>query len=153
MQIPKEYLEEKNYEGTRLFEVTDATVKKYHAELKKFQIEINPTLDRMEKLTPILDPFYAKLGELEKEKEKVKLEMAPTREKYDALLEIVQKVDQRAQLIKNKMQPMVNKLVEKELGEFEKANQLVEKDGKMFVEIADELEEKIKSVRQAKATK
>lgn len=153
MKIPKEFLEEKNYEGTRLVEITDETVKKFHAELKKLQLEANPTLEKMEKLTPILDPFYTRLGELEREKAKIKEEMQPTRDEYDKYLEVVQKVDQRAQLIKNKLQPIVNKIMEGQLGEFEKSNQLIEKDGKIFVEVMDEIEEKVKAVRMAKASK
>jgi len=153
MKIPKEYLEEKNYEGTRLIEVVDPMVKKFHAELKKFQTEANPTLEKMEKLTPILDPFYTRLGELEKEKAKIKEEMQPVREKYDALLDVVQKIDQRAQLIKNKIQPIVNNIINGQLSEFEKANQLLEKEGKIYAEIIDELEEKVKAVRLAKSKK
>lgn len=153
MQIPKEFLEEKNYEGSRLIEINDPMVTKLHGELKKFQQEANPTLEKMEKLTPILDPFYARIGEIEKEKNKIKEEMQPTREEYDKYLEVVQKIDQRAQLVKNKITPMVNKIVEGQLGEFEKASQLIEKDDKIFVEVVDEIEEKIKSIRMAKAKK
>lgn len=153
MQIPKEFLEEKNYEGSRLIEISDEAVVKLHKELKKFQVEANPTLQEMEKLTPILDPFYARIGELEKEKNKIKEEMQPTREEYDKLLEVVQKIDQRAQLVKNKITPMVNKIIEGQLGEFEKANQLTEKDDKIFVEIVDEIEEKVKAVRMIKSKK
>jgi len=153
MQIDKSVLAEKNYEGTRLIEIKDETVKKLKAKLKDLQLEINPTLEKMEKLTPILDPFYTKIGELEREKSKIKEEMAPVREKYDALLEIAQKVEQRAQLIKNKMQPLVNRMVEKELGEFEKANQLIDKDDKIYVEVVDEIEELVKKIRTAKTVK
>jgi len=146
-------LEEKNYEGTRLFEIEDKNIVKLHGELKKFQLEANPTLEKMEKLTPTLDPFYTELGKLEKQKADIKEKMAEPRAKYDALLDIVQKIDQRAQLVKNKMQPAVNSIVDKELGEFEKANQLVEKEGKIYVEIMDELEEKIKAIRETKLKK
>lgn len=150
MQIPKEVLAEKNYEGTRLIEITDEKVFSLHQELKKLQVEANPTLAKMEKLTPILDPIYIKIGELEKEKAKLKEEMQPTREKYDELLAVVQKIDQRAQAIKNKIQPLVNSICEPQLSEFEKANQMLEKDGKIFVEVMDEIEEKVKAVRASK---
>jgi hypothetical protein len=39
------------------------------------------------------------------------------------------------------------------LGEFETARQVIEKEGKMYVEVIDELEEKIKTLRAAKAKK
>lgn len=151
MQIPEEFLMEKNYEGSRLIEIDDPKVKKLHGELKKFQEEANPTLEKMEALTPILDPFYKELGDLEAKKNEIKAKMQPTREEYDEHLEVVQKIDQRAQLVKDKISPIVQKIVDEQLGEFEKAAQLNEgKDGKLSVEVVDEIEEKVKAVRQSK---
>lgn len=153
MQIPKEYLAEKNYEGSRLIEISDPDVVRLHGELKKLQLEANPHLEIMESITPKLDPYFTKLRELENEKTKIRGEMAPIREPYDKELEQVQKIDQRAQLIKDKITPLVNKIVEAQLGDFEKALQLTERDGKMFVEVVDEIEEKVKAVRAAKVRK
>lgn len=153
MQISKEILAEKNYEGTRLIEITDEKVVELNLKLKELQKEANPHLEIMEKITPQLDPLYTKLRELEEQKSKVKLEMEPIKIPYDEQLKIVEKIDQRAQLIKNKMQPLINKLVEPMLGEFEKAIQLKEVDGKLFVEVVDEIEEKVKSIRATKAKK
>jgi len=53
-------------------------------------------------------------------------------------------------LIKDKIQPIILDLVKNELGEFEKAQQTIDKDGKVFVEIIDEIEEKVKSIRATK---
>jgi len=153
MQINKDILAEKNYEGTRLIEITDEKVIQLHGELNKLQKEANPHLKIMEEITPKLDPLFTKLRELEEEKSKVKLEMTPIRAPYDEELKKVELIDQRAQLIKNKMQPMILKLVEGSLGEFETARQLIEKDGKMYVEVIDEIEEKIKTIRASKSKK
>lgn len=153
MQINKEVLAEKNYEGTRLIEITDEKVKALHSELTKLQIEANPHLKIMEEITPRLDPLFAKLRTLEEEKAKVKAEMVPIREPYDKELQAVEKIDQKAQLIKNKIQPLVLELVKDSLGEFETARQLIEKDGKMFIEVIDEIEEKVKSLRASKSKK
>lgn len=153
MKIPQEYLAEKNYEGTRLVEVTDATVLKLKAELKKLQEEANPYLVKMEAITPVLDPFYAKLRELEEQKQKIQAEMSPVMENYQVELREVEKIDARAKLIKNKIEPIVNKIAEPLLGEFEKATQLIEKGDKIYIEIIDELEEKVKAIRTIKANK
>lgn len=150
MQIPKEYLEEKNYEGTRLIEVTDEAVLALTAELTALQQEANPYLERMEALTPEMDPIYSEIAELEAKKKELQLQVAPIRAKYDAEMEFVEEIDQRASLIKNKVQPIINDLVKGELGEFERAMQTVHKDGKLYVEVQDQLEEKIKQLRANK---
>lgn len=147
MKIPQEYLKESNYDGTRLVEVTDKKVAELHAKLTELQREANPHLEIMEKITPQLDPLFTELRELETKKQAVKDKMAPIREPYDTELAMVEKIDQRAQLIKNKIQPLILDLVKKDLGEFETARQLIEKDGKLYVEVIDELEEKVKLIR------
>lgn len=153
MQINKDVLSEKNYEGTRLVEVTDEKIRQLHGELNKLQKEANPHLEIMEKITPQLDPLFTKLRELETEKQKVKDQMVPIRAPYDIELKAVELIDQRAQLIKNKMQPMILDIVKGDLAEFEKANQLIEKDGKLYVEVVDEIEETVKKIRASKLKK
>lgn len=151
MKIPTEILSEKNYEGTRLIEINDPKVTELQEELTKLQLEANPLLEEMEKITPILDPFYTKMREHQEAITKIKEEMEVPKAEYTSWLEKVEKIDQKAQLIKNKIQPLVNAIVKPELGEFEKANQLVPRDRKLFVEVMDELEEKVKAIRAAKA--
>lgn len=153
MKISKEILAEKNYEGTRLVEIKDPKIKQLHEELTKLQKEANPHLKIMESITPKLDPLFTKLRELDEQKTKIKDQMTPIRAPYDIELKIVEGIDQKAQLIKNKMQPLVLRLVNPLLGEFEKANQLVEKGGKMYVEVVDEIEEKVKAIRLANIKK
>lgn len=150
MQIPKEFLEAKNYEGTRLIEIKDAKVKELKGQLKELQLEANPTLAKMEDLAKILDPLYTVIREHTGEIEKAKKEMEPTRALYDVELKKVEEIDQRAQLVKNKLQPMINEMVKGDLGEFEKATQVIEKDEKIYVEVVDEIEEKVKQVRALK---
>lgn len=153
MQINKELLSEKNYEGTRLIEITDEKVISLHSELNKLQAEANPHLKIMEDITPKLDPLFAKLRELEEKKAKIKEEMTPIRAPYDVELQAVEKIDQKAQLIKNKIQPLVLSIVKDSLSEFETAKQLIEKDGKIYIEVVDEIEEKVKAIRASKAKK
>lgn len=153
MQIPAEVLSEKNYTGSRLIEITDPKVIELRAQLVEFQKEANPILIEMDKISPELDVYFQKIAKLEEEKNKLREEMAPIRAPYDALLKEVEAVDSKAQLIKTKIQPLVNKLVEDQLGEFEKALHLKEEDGKLYVEIIDEIEEKVKAIRQSKLKK
>jgi len=150
MQIPKELLNEKNYEGTRLIEVNHDKIKELQGILKELQLEAKPFLEEMEKISPKMDPIYTELGEIERKKKGLHDKLAPHRAEYDVPLKEVEKIDQRAQLVKDKIQPLVMKIVEKEVSEFEQARQLVEKDGKLFVEVADMLEEKIKEIRAKK---
>jgi chromosome segregation ATPase len=153
MIIDKEVLSEKNYTGSRLIEITDPKVLELKAKLKEYQEEANPFLTEMDKIAPELDVFFQKIQKLEEEKNKLREEMAPVRAPYDELLKKVEAIDSKAQVIKNKIQPIVNKLVEGQLGEFEKALHLTEQDGKIFVEVVDEIEEKVKAIRQAKIKK
>lgn len=147
MQIPREHLEEKNYEGTRLIEVTDPTILKLRLEIAKLQKPAEPHLKKMEEHAKTLDPFYQKITALNNEIKKFKEEMAPTKAIFDEGVSELEKIEARAQLIKNKLQPLVNKYIEGSLREFETPIQVVEKEGKVYVEIQDEIEEKIKQVR------
>jgi chromosome segregation ATPase len=153
MQIAPEILSEKNYTGSRLIEITDPKVIELKAKLKEYQEEANPFLVEMDKIAPELDVFFQKIQKLEEEKNKLREEMSPVRAPYDELLKKVEAIDSKAQVIKNKIQPIVNKLVEGQLGEFEKALHLTEQDGKIFVEVVDEIEERVKAIRQAKIKK
>ena len=150
MFIPDKYLEEKNYDGTRLIEVNDKKVTELKAKLKELQVEANPILKETEKIFPKLDPFYVKKRQMMDDMKKLEVEMKPVHDEYMVHAEKLEKIDQKAQLIKNKIQPIVVELVNGQLKEFEKANQIVEKDGKMFVEVVDEVEEAVKKVRAAK---
>lgn len=153
MQIPNELLAEKNYEGTRLIEITDENVMKLKKELDVFQAEANPILDEMAKHEPVLDEHYKKVGEIRKQLDELNEEVKDVKETNLALLKQVEAIDAKAQLVKNKIQPIVLELVKDQLGEFEKAMQMKEVDGKLFVEIQDEIEETIKRVRASKDAK
>lgn len=150
MQIPKEYLEEKNYEGTRLIEVNDDTVAELKKQLNELQKEANPFLEASEEFIPEMDRIYGEIQKLETEKKKLQEEIAPIRAKYEEAIKPVEEIDQRATLIKNKITPIVNELVKDQLGEFEKALQMKEVDDKIYVEVVDEIEEKIKAIRASK---
>lgn len=151
MIIDPKLLSEKNYTGTRFVEVKNPDVTKLMKEISDYQKEANPTLEIMDKMVKVLDPYYQKIQKLQNEIGKIKEEMADDKAKYDAELAKVEKIDQKAQVIKNKLMPIILKEVEGELGEFEVALQTKEKDGKIYVEIQDKLEELIKSMRAQKA--
>jgi hypothetical protein len=150
MQLPKDLLSEANYEGSRFIEIKNETVSALLKEIGEYQKEANPTLEVMDKYAAILDPYYQKIQTLQGKINKIKEEMAEDKLKYDDELAKVEKIDQKAQLIKNKITPIVMKEVEGQLGEFEKATQTKEKDGKIYVEVVDTLEDLIKSMRANK---
>lgn len=153
MLLSQEALSERNYEGNRLIEVTDETIISLHKELNDLQAEANPFLKKMEEFTPLMDPSYTKIGELQREIDKIKLDMKPHVDAYNEELKKVEEIDQRAQLIKNKIQPLANNFAKEvgDLKEFEIANQILVKDDKLFVEVIDKLETFIKSYRQQNA--
>ena len=153
MQIPKEYLKESTYSGTRLIEITDEKVIELKKEISKFKPIAEPYLKEMDRLGKLLDPFYTKIRELEAEKDKLVKERQPNLDLFNAQLKEMEAIEQKTDLIKNKIQPLVAKLMEKELGEFETARQLIEQGDKLFVEIVDEIEEKVKLIRMQKVKK
>lgn len=153
MQLDPELFAEKNYTGTRLIEITDETVIKLNEERKKRVREGEPILELMEKLSPPLDEFYAKLRPVEEERQRIKTEMQPAVDAYTEQTDKMEKIYQKAQAVSNKMQPLINDIIAPQLGEFETARTLVERDGKLYVEVIDEIEEKVKALRAAKEKK
>lgn len=153
MQIPKEILSEKNYEGSRFIEVNNVKITELMKELTAYQQEANPTLEVMDKYAKILDPFYQKIAVLQGEIKKIKDEMVEDKLKYDEEMSKVEKIDAKASIIKNKLMPIILDEVRDQLGEFEVAIQTKEKDGKVFVEVQDKLEETVKQLRAQKAKK
>lgn len=153
MKIPADLLAEKNYDGTRLIEITDEQVIKLKAEIAKFKPIAEPFLKKMDELGKLLDPFYTKMRELDAEKDKIKKEIQPTLDDFNAQLKEMEAIEQKTDLIKNKIQPLVAKILETQLGETETGRQLIEKDDKLYVEVVEELEEKLKLIRMNKAKK
>lgn len=153
MKIPADLLAEKNYDGTRLIEITDEQVIKLKAEIAKFKPIAEPFLKKMDELGKLLDPFYTKMRELDAEKDKIKKEIQPTMDDFNAQLKEMEAIEQKTDLIKNKIQPLVAKILETQLGETETGRQLIEKDDKLYVEVVEELEEKLKIIRMNKAKK
>lgn len=146
-------LAEKNYEGNTLKLITDETIINLHKELNKLQLEANPFLEEMERLTPVLDPIFTKIGEHQKAIDALKEEMKPAKDEYDVNLKAVEEIDQRAQLIKNKIQPLAENLFTSEFSEFQKASQIIVKDDKLYVEVVDKLEDFIKNFRATNVKK
>ena len=150
MQIDKEILNEKNYEGTKLIEITDEQIIELNEKRKELLKEGEPFLKDMEKLSPPLDAWYAKLRPVEEEREKIKKDMQPAYDAYNEVWQKMDKVYEKGQLVANKIQPLVTAFMKDKLSEFETSKQMIEKDGKLFVEVVDEIEEKIKAIRASK---
>lgn len=159
MKIDKEMLAEKNYSGSRLIEITDKTVLKLQKEVAKFAPLAKPHLDKLEKLGKVLDPARIKIREL---REKLKKEEDKIKEdcKFDELvvqeakaIEELEAINQKADLVKNKITPIINNLVKDQLDEFEIARHVNVKEDKIFVEVFDEVEEKVKQLRAQKANR
>lgn len=154
MQIDPELLSEKNYTGSRLVEVTDETIIELQKELSSLQVEINPILERLN------ENYFAPADVLYKEIEKLNEQLKPLKEKLKTLFDenkvdtdFIDAQEQKAQLIKNKLQPLLLDLMKDEVGEFETAKHTVVKDDKIYVEIFDEIEERIKAIRLSKNAK
>lgn len=154
MQIPNEILKESNYEGTRLIEINDETVLALQEQLDALQKEINPALDRLqENFFSKADVIYKEINELNEKIRPLKEQLREMSEANKPDTDFIDGKEQEATLIKNKMQPLILSLVEDQLGEFETAKHTVIKDGKIYVEIFDEIEEKVKAIRASKNAK
>jgi hypothetical protein len=125
-------------------------IDKYKKEIDAYQKQATPFLKKMEDISKVLDPQYATIAEHTKEINRIKAEMAGTLELYNIELKKVELLDQKAQMIKNKMQPIVDKELEGKLGEFEKPTDLTTEKGFHYVEVADTIEDFIKAKRLRK---
>lgn len=150
MQIPSDLLKESNYEGTRLIKIDDENVTTLQAELNALQKEALPFLEQMEAVTPSMDPIYAEIQELERKKAELQKQVAPFRAKYDEIAKNVEAIDDRAYPIKEKMTTIIFDLVKDQLGEFEMAMHTRVKEGVIYVEVQDVIEEKVKAHRASK---
>lgn len=160
MNIPQELLAEKNYTGTRKILINDPKVRELKAQLKELQKSINPIIDGLQDTLKKFDEANARIGEKQKainaiqqEIEAIHKEIAPDKKIYDKEMEKIQPFDEQAQLIKNKLEPMVMKMVEDQLGEFERPLHVTEdEDGTdIYVEVVDEIEQFIQTKRTQKA--
>lgn len=154
MQIAKEVLSEKNYTGTRLIEITDERVLELKKEMDKLQMEMKPLLEQIKPEWDSLDKSFPALKDAQDALKVVQDERAPVLDKCRKFeTDFLMPIEQKAQLIKDKLQPLILDIVKGELSEFETARQTVDKDGKVYVEVIDEIEEKVKAIREAKAKK
>ena len=154
MQYPADLFAEKNYTGSRLIEIDDPKVKDLRAKAQKLQEEANVILEGgISKMWNELDPYNKQIQELENKKNEIREKMQKLQEPFQEDLKKLQALDQKAANIKNKITPLVQKIVESGLGEFETAHKITEKDGKTYVEVIDEIEEKVKAIRAVKAQK
>jgi 2-hydroxy-3-keto-5-methylthiopentenyl-1-phosphate phosphatase len=151
MQIDKTIFSESNYTGSRLIPIENDKIKELQEVLSGYQKEINPILDRLTaEYYPKIDPLYQEVQRFAAESRKIKEEMAEISAGFKADTEFIEQMEQKATLIKNKMQPLIQKEIEGLLGEFEIARHTVVKDGQIFVEVFDQIEEKVKEIRANK---
>lgn len=155
MNIPQELLAEKNYTGTRRITITNPKIKELKSELKKLQEQINPILDGMQDTFAKLDAAQKAIEDHKAEIKRIADESAADRKVYDDNMAKILPFEQQAQLIKDKLEPLVLKEVEGKLGEFEKALTIGELEGgeELYVEVQDMLEDFVQRTRQAKANK
>lgn len=152
MQIPVEFLKETNYEGSRLIEITDETVLALLKEVKKCGEEVKPFLDEMDKYTPEIDAIYAELRPIEEKRAELKEKLTVALKPFQVEQEKADAIYQKSDAIKQKIYPLARAFVAPHLSEFESAGQFVERDGKTYVEVTDEIEEKIKQIRAKNAS-
>lgn len=154
MQIDKELFSEKNYTGSRLILVESEDIKTLHDELSVLQKEVNPVLDKLAtEYYPQIDPMYQEVQALNVRVKEIKEKIADITETFKSDIQSIEEVEQRAQLIKGKLQPLILEAVTEQLGEFEVARQTVVQDEKIYVEVFDEIEEKVKQIRASKLKK
>lgn len=154
MQIDPKVLSEKNYEGTRLILIENEKVTELQAEIASYGKEIEPILNKLDaEYYKVIDPIRLELNELTEQVNAKKLVISELNKKFSKETEEMDAIGQKAQLVKNKMTPLIMEEVASKLGEFETARNTIVKDGKLYVEVFDEIEEKVKALRASKAKK
>jgi chromosome segregation ATPase len=154
MKIPSDFLHEKNYEGTKLICVDNEQIINLRGEIAKLSTPAEPLLAKLDKLSKVIDPVRQVILSHQEEIKKLREKISKEEDELTATVAELEKIDSKAQLIKNKLTPLVNKFLEDKLGEFEKPLQVITKeDGKVYVEVVDEIEEKVKAIRSLKSKK
>lgn len=152
MQLDPTLLSEKNYTGTRLILIEDEKLGELWKKKTEIQTSINPTLDKLKsELWDVLDEDYKELSVLNEKSAAIKEKIKDMQAKYAAELEKVQSAEQKARAIEDKIRPIVLKAIEGKLGEFETAKNTIVRDGKVYAEVYDEIEERVKAIRVQKA--
>ena len=151
MQIAPELLSERNYSGNRLILIENEKMTELQAVLDGYQKEINPILDRLNKeYYPVVEPINQEIGKLQAQVRDLKQKITEETEKFRDDMDMIDSLEQKATLVKNKIQPIILKELEGKLGEFEIARYTEIKNGKIYAVVFDELEEKIKEIRANK---
>jgi uncharacterized coiled-coil DUF342 family protein len=153
MNIPKEYLSEKSYTGASKITIDNQLVIKFMKELAEYQKEVNPFLDKMEKISTKLKPYQEQIDQLRTKINQLVEESKPIKDEYDVQMKKVQAVDAKAQLIKNKVMPIVLDEIKDKLSEFEEAVDAKYEDGKAVVTIMDRIELAVINIRKQNETR
>lgn len=155
MQIAPEILSEKNYTGTRKIHISDEKVRKLKQELKDLQKAINPILDGLAGTFKKFDEANQKIAEHQKAIREVNDSVVEDKAFYDEEMKKIAPYEKKAVLIKDKLEPLVMKLIKDQLGEFEKPLHVSEDEstGDMYVEVVDQIEELVLKIRASKEKK
>lgn len=155
MQIAPEVLAEKNYTGTRRIYIKDKKVAELKAQLKELSKHVEPILDGLQDTFKKFDATNKAIAEHQAEIKRLQDVLAPDREFYEAEMQKIKPHDDKAKLIKDKLEPLVIKIINEEMGEFEKALTIDEdkETGEIYVEVVDQIEELVTRIRSQKAKK
>jgi len=126
-----------------LKEQFETEVARIGGDLKEFTPELQAIKEK-------IDPYIEKIQKIEEDVLKCREEKKAEQTAYDNEMKKVELLDQKARLIKNKLVPLINLIVNPQLGEFEKATSIIEKDGKIYAEVIDQIEERVKQIREEK---
>lgn len=134
----KELLEEVKPQRDELTTLT----KDYTAET-----EVSP---EVEALSNVIKECINKVEEKDAQIKEITKSVEKERKTYEEKRVLMDEMDQRASLIKDKATVMVNDMIKDQLGEFERALNFTLVDDKIQVEVEDRIEELVKSIRASK---
>jgi chromosome segregation ATPase len=136
---------QKDYEAIKPFK------EQYIILAKALPEDATDSTPEMKELEAHMNPFIDKIKAREVEISKIREEMKPHKDEWDKIHnEQVMPIEMEARVIKEKIVPLVNSELEGKLGEFEEAKHLVERDGKIYAEVFDLIEEFVKAHRAKK---
>jgi predicted transcriptional regulator len=140
MQIDPKVLAEENYTNPRLIELKNEEIGELYSQVLQHQEVVNPFLKRYEEIEAKKAELKAPYDEYVKE----------TRQELEDMMEKMQREDQLASKIKEKLVPLVEDEVLPQLGDFDEFVGLEKIDGKLYAKVNDKIEEIVKVIRANK---
>lgn len=140
MQIDPKFLTEENYTNPRYIKVDNKEIGDLYEKIQGHQDAVRPYLLRYEEIEQ-------KKAELKKPYDEY---VSETKQELEDMLEKMQREDQLAAKIKEKLVPMIEEEVLPQLGELDEFVGLEKKDDGYYAKVNDRVEEWIKAVREQK---